>query len=214
MTKNFLIAAVIVIATPSFLFSQELFFWSFDNDAITKNATAQPGTSGTAYLFANQAIAFINGVDIDFTSSDSSVLLLTGGTAINDPFPTLGGGFAPRFDTSVVTIGAASAGSIGTGNWTAGPSLNPANSDESLVDPNFVPDVGHLVAQVDYDIVGEGASTLDMTLGGAGILTDPTVLLNVTFGSATISVSAVPEPSSAMLFVLGSLGLVARRRRA
>ena len=74
-----------------------------------------------------------------------------------------------------------------------------------------------MLATIDYDIVGQGTTEFSLSLQdangnpGQGIVDLPG-FVNPTFGSATLTV--VPEPSSAILLIMGSVAMVTRRKRA
>ncbi len=214
MIKKFLIAAAVVIASPALVFSQDI-FWSFDQGTATTTATGEAGTTGTAYIFSDQPFGF-DALDLNFTSSNSSVLLLTGGLERNDEFSTIGG---TAFDSSVVTIDpTGNAGNLFSVNVTQN-GINP--NVTALFNPHFEAGVGAngavLLASVDYTVAGEGEATLGFELGTQGALQLPDNILAPSFGTATFTGTGgevVPEPSSAVLLVLGAAGLVARRRRS
>ncbi len=209
MIKNFLIAAALLIASPSLTLSQD-FFWSFDSTSLSTSATATVGDTGTAYLFSDGLFGF-EGTTLDFTSSSSSVLLFTGGVATNPTFNSVGG---TRFDASNLTFDS----DLDSGNLFAVKisqnGVNPAVSP--LYDPDFAANVGPngavLLASVDYDIVGAGTMELELSYG-AGDTLPGQVFIPPTTGSATLTAVNVPEPSSAVLLALGAAGMVARRRR-
>jgi len=200
-----------VIASPAIVFAQD-FFLSFDSTSAQTTTTQEVGTSGTAYLFSQGLFSF-DAADVDFTSSNSSVLLFNGGEVFNNVFSGVGG---MRFDTADITIDPAG----DSGNFFVvnviqngiNPTLGP------LFDPDFDANVGpngaFLLASIDYSVVGPGTATLDLTVGPQGVLQLPGIL-NPIFGSSTLTAvaAAVPEPSSAALLVLGSVGFVARRRK-
>ena len=75
---------------------------------------------------------------------------------------------------------------------------------------------GFLLAQVDFDIVGSGTANFDFILGEFGIANSAVGPLNPDFAgsTATVTVEAIPEPSSTVLLILGAVGVVARRRRS
>ena len=220
MIKKFLIAAALVIASPALVFSQDI-FWSFDQTSATSTGTGAAGTSGTAFIFSDGMFGF-DALDLNFTSSDSSVLLLTGGTGTNPEFLSVGG---TRFDSSVVTINSGSDGNLfavnvaqNGVNTALGPLFDPG------FDANVGPNGGVLLAEITYDVVGAGDATLDFSLGTQGALQLPLNVLNPTFGSGTFTGTGgggggpidptIPEPSSAVLLILGSVGLFTRRNRA
>lgn len=211
MIKNFLIAAALVIASPAFVFSQDV-FWSFQSDSATNSTEGLVGTSGTAYIFSDRPYSFED-IDLYFTSSDSAVLLLTGGTTFNEPFNILPDS---AFNSSVVTIdgGGASGRFYAVRNSQNG--INPAVTAQ--FNPHYEAGVGPngavLLASVDYDIVGEGDATLDFTEDSVAFYNSPSIVLNPSLGSAALTGVSVPEPSSAVLLVLGVAGTVSRRRRS
>ena len=211
MIKNFLIAAALVIASPALVFSQD-FFWSLDQNSLVTTDTVAPGTSGTAYLFSDGAFA-VDALDINFTSSDSAVLLLTGGTTFNDDFLVLG---TPAFNSSEVTINSGSDGRLFSASISGTQGIDPNLTE--MFNPHFEtgvgPNGGVLLASVDFDLLSAGAVTLDLSLGTQGALELPDIVLNPTFGSASLNVQPVPEPSTASLLVLGAVGLIARRKRS
>ena len=83
-----------------------------------------------------------------------------------------------------------------------------------------------MLAQVDFDIVGAGTSNLSFTAGDLGFVNDGEGQIPVTFGTGSFTVEAplvvdppvdppvIPEPSSAILLILGAAGMAARRRRS
>jgi hypothetical protein len=106
---------------------------------------------------------------------------------------------------------------------------------DDLYQDDVGPNGAFLLARVDYDIVGEGTANFSFTLGPNGVVElvnnpnfdeenpdDPanppllTIVKDPSFRSAALTVGpavSIPEPSALMLLVLGSVGLVARRKR-
>ena len=240
MLNKFLIAAAIVFASPSFIFADDIFF-AFGQGAAatdTSSATTADG-SGSVYIFSDLNFAF-DAADLDFTVSDGSVVELTGGQGFNPTFNLIGD---TRFDSSVVSrdevldangnplldasgapIESTTDGRFLGINITQN-GVNPALSP--TFDPGFDSAVGVdgavLLARVDYNIVGVGTTDFAFTLGTNGVVLlddaepDGTLILNPTLGSGTLTVgpaAIIPEPSSLTLLLLGSVGLVARRKRA
>ena len=211
MIKKFLIAAALVIASPALGHSQEI-FWSFDQAGLSTETTGNVGDTGTAYIFSDGEFAF-DAADLNLTSSDSAVLLLTGGLTFNDEYSVVGG---RSFNSSEVTTDGAGGGNLFSVSITE----NGINPGLNQFNPHFEEDVGPngatLLASVDYSIASAGEATLGFEVGTQGVLQLPDTLVVPTFGDATLSAvgAAIPEPSSAALLVLGSLGLIARRKRS
>lgn len=208
MLNKFLVAAAIVIASPTFVSAQQL-FWSLDSSALASTGTATVGATGSAFIFSDGLLGF-NAIDLDFLVSDPSVILFTGGQAFNPTFNTIGG---TRFDSSSLTFDPGSAGgslfSVNLMQNGVDPALGP------LFDPGFESGVGPngavLLARVDYDVVGLGAAELNLVQNPGDFVGGGPDFAPFTVGTATIT--AVPEPSSALVLVFGFLGVVARRKR-
>lgn len=231
-------------------------------DVSNTTSTASTGDlSGTAFLFSRNGFDF-DSLDILIDSSDTNVLELTGGEVVNsvitDPSPLPLLRFSDQdvsfefvrnedgepvdedgnlvFDEDGVLIGEAAL----TDTLSAfaisriSPFDNGVRSARSGDDEDFDADAdAFLIAEIQYNIVGEGTANLDLSFGPAGNILLPPVLDPDTglplpdeviqdeadsrflgFGSATLTVtSSVPEPSSAALLVLGLTGMFARRRR-
>lgn len=243
MLNKFLIAAAIVFASPSFIFADDIFF-AFGQGAAatdTSSATTADG-SGSVYIFSDLNFAF-DAADLDFTVSDGSVVELTGGQGFNPTFNLIGdtrfdssvvsrdevldANGNPLLDASGAPIESTTDGRFLGINITQN-GVNPALSP--TFDPGFDSAVGVdgavLLARVDYNIVGAGTTTFDLFLNPDTVAPvillddsepDGTLVLNPTLGSGTLTVgpaAIIPEPSSLTLLLLGSVGLVARRKRA
>jgi len=165
------------------------------------------GTTGSVNIFAAPG-SDIDAADLNFFSSDTSVATITGGTAFN-PVNAIG---AARFDSDPTLSVAADGGS---GNLFAVRVLGSGiDTILSQFDPLFDETDGSLVASIDFALNGGGSTTFSFGLGDAGLFELPSNQLSPTFASATLTVIDVPEPSSAILLIMGSVAMVARRRRA
>ena len=207
MLKRVLLAAAVMVASPALVSAQDI-FWSFDATSAQASTVAPAGTvGGTAYIFSSPTFGF-DAIDLNLTSSDTSVLQITGGIGTNPTFAAVGG---TRFDSSVVT-----ADGTGNGNlFSVNVAQNGVNTALGpLFDPGFVAGVGVLLAEVDYTVVGPGEATLGFALGDQGALQLPLIELFPTFGEGSFTAEGIPEPSSAALLIIGSIGLVARRKRS
>jgi hypothetical protein len=185
------------VAPPTVPSSADLFV-AFSNDS------QQVGDFGTAFIFSDGLFSF-DALDLNFTSSDSSVLLLTDGETSNPTFETVGG---RKFDSSVITIDpSGSSGNLFSVSVTEN-GVNPALGQ--LFDPGFDIDVGPngavLLAEIAYELVGEGMASIELSLGTQGILQFPDSVLSPSLGSTSLTVgstSVIPEPSSAALLGTG-----------
>ena len=107
------------------------------------------------------------------------------------------------------------------------PGQQPGNTGASNFDAGAN---GFLLAQVDFVIVGAGTSDFSFIPGGLGVENDPAIALDVDLSDvASFTVEEeivvgpgpgegpgidIPEPSSAILLILGAAGMAARRRRS
>ena len=200
--------------------AQDLFI-SFDRASNATTTNGDVGTSGSFFILSDQPFAF-DALDLDIATSDSSVLLLTGGTAFNGFY--VGNPIVSRaFNAASLTLSPDSSGNV-NGDEAR---LFLANITEFGIIPVAAefhtefeagPGSGNgaiVLAEVNYDIVGSGAADLTLSLGAQGALSLPDQVLNPTLGSAfLVGVAAIPEPSTATLLVLSAVGMVAGRRRA
>ena len=216
MFQRVLIAAAVMVASPAIVSAQDI-FWSFSSTSVVTSAVAPAGTVlGTAYVFTDGLFA-VDAIDLNFTTSDPDVLQITGGTAINPTFNSIGG---TRFDESTVTADGDGGGNLFAVNVIQN-GINPATGPS--FDPEFNANIGPngaaLLAEVNFNIVGAGTAILDFGLGTQGAIAftpgelPPIAVVDPSFESATLVVD-IPEPSSASLLILGSVGLIARRKRA
>jgi len=220
MFKNVLIAAAIVFANPALLFAEDIFF-AFGQGASassTATTTSNVGT-GSVFIFSDGEFAF-DAADLDFTNSDFSVIQFTGGVGFNPIFNTIGD---VRFNNDamdpILEVNSATDGVFQPVNVTEN-GINPTLGQlfDPLFDPAVGPDGAFLLARVDFDIVGEGTADIVFTFGPNGVinLDNPDDIIFPSLGSATLTVispDAIPEPSSAALMILGTVGLIVRRKR-
>ena len=89
-----------------------------------------------------------------------------------------------------------------------------------MFDPLFDSVDGTLLATVDFDIVGSGTTEFNFALGDLGIVQLPGLPIVPSFGNATLAVEltsdpgpGLPEPSSAIVLIMGSVAVFARRKR-
>jgi hypothetical protein len=90
MLKKFVFAAALVVASsPAFVSAQDFFFSFDENSAVSTSEVTPDATSGTVFLFGGADFDF-NQLDLNFTSSDSSVAAITGGVVFNPGSPDSG----------------------------------------------------------------------------------------------------------------------------
>lgn len=236
MFKKALIAAAIVMTGgPAFVSAQD-FFFSFDEFSRVPTASVASGTAtGSVFIFSDENLDF-ESLDINITTN--GVARFTGATVLNSS--VLGSPFN-RFsivaarDPNDFSAGPTPtginllAGSFGTPNDGPGPAgIIPANGP-SGADADFRAGAnGFLLARVDYAIIGDGTANFDFIADDFSVFDSCSSFvsafcssgegqLDISFagGAGELTVGeAVPEPSSAILLILGAAGMVARRRRS
>ena len=188
MIKNILVAAAILLASPAFVSAQDV-FWSFSSTSATSSSSPSVGDSGSAYIFSNGPFGF-DALDLNFSTSDSSVIQFTGGEAFNPAFIGLTG---TRFSSALLTVDS----TTNTGNlFTLNFGQNGVNPNSGpFFDPGFDLGVGPfgavLLARVDFDIVGAGTADLNFALGLQGAIQLPITPLFPSFGSATLTAEEI-----------------------
>ena len=228
MFKRVLIAAAFVIAScPTFVSAQD-FFFSFDEFSRQSSITIDPATTSTGqvFLFSDANLAF-DQIDLDFTNNNPSVVAFTGATTTNTDGQFTALSVEAPNNLGAVPVSQVTATDGRLFGLTSGIAqilginvgIAPANA---ATDSDFRAGAnGFLLAQVDFDVVASGTANFDFILGSLGIIdvdvigggevqVDP----DFTGSTATVTVAAIPEPSSAALLILGAAGIVAKRRRS
>ena len=230
MFKNVLLAAAFVVASsPAFVSAQD-FFFSFDEFSRAPTTTVGSNTAtGSLFIFADENLDFEQ-LDLDFTNSNPNVVSFTGGVVFNSgavlsglASDAPGGSFTsfslvnpnPPADGSAPGVTPTDGRLFATGFLTPGQS--PVGvTPYGVVATNFRAGAnGFLLAQVDFDIVGPGTSNFSFIAGDLGVVNDQTGPVNPDLSATgSITVEAVPEPSSSILLMLAAAAMVARRRRS
>ena len=210
MFKKLLFAAAIMLVSSPIVSAQDLFFSFDENSRVDSLEVAQGTATGTVFLFGDENLSF-NNADVNFTATgdatiDASSLAGDGAAAGFSSFafdnftPTGGRFFAVSIEIPPFVLAPGQQAGVETDNFRAG-----AN--------------GFLLGAVDFALTssdgGESAS-FDLVAGGLGV-SSPAGPVAVAFGGATVTVEGnevVPEPSSAILLILGAAGMVARRKRS
>ncbi len=190
MLKKILIVAAILVASPSLVLAQDI-FWSFSPMTLRTSSSGNANGSFSAYILSDGLFGFHN-LNLDFTTTNSDVIRFTGIEAFN---PVATDNTGTRYTPGVAARiePGTNSGFFLTVNGLGRAIRNPAR--ERLVDPLFIEEVGpngaFILARVDFDIVGEGTADLELSLGDNGALdisgqpVDPAP----TFGSATLDTS-------------------------
>ena len=226
--KALFAAALLVASSPAFVSAQDSFFFSFDQGAATPTTTVANtdiGSTGSLFIFGGADLD-INQIDLDFNNDNSSVISFTGGVVFNEGAAASGmAAEAPGGSfTSFSLLDPAGPGGVTAtdGRIFATSFLSPGQQPGSGAS-NFVAGAnGFLLAQVDYDIVGAGTANFSFITGDLGVVNDGVGQIPVTFGTGSLTVEGdgggdppvIPEPSSAILLILGAAGMAARRRRS
>ena len=162
MFMRLLLFAAFVIASPEFTSAQDV-FWSFSESELITELTVDAGigpSSSSVYIFTDGDFGF-DAMDLDFAVSDTRLINITGGEAFNPTFDTID---VTAFDFSEVSIDAdGSGGNLFSVSITQ-IGINPSVS--ALFNPSFRSGVGPggavLLARVDFDLLGDGNSELDL----------------------------------------------------
>ena len=213
MLNRFLFAIAALALCSTGAFAQDLFL-NFGGGAVSTELIADgiPGITGEVNIYARNGFNF-SAAEFTFTSGDTAVAAITGGTGEN-PDIGPGGAFGVRFDVDPTVETTSADGStgrfIGVGILGLGVSSGFADFD-----PTF--DAGldaFLLGTVEFDLVGAGVVDFGLEASGNGVLSGGVLVDPVFGGPVTVNnLTAAPEPSSAILLALGFAGFAARRRR-
>ena len=213
MFKKVLFAAAFAMAcSPAFVSAQD-FFFSFDEFSRQSTLTvpAAPST-GQVFIFGDENLDF-NQLDLDFTVDDSSIATFTGGTAADSD-----GSFTAFSVEDPNNAGAPVLPTDGRLFAVSIPITGPVDGQDPALagsDAEFRAGAsGFLLATVDFNILRSGVANFDFIPPRLGFL-DTVGPFDLDFtGSTGTLVVGVPEPSSAVVLILGAAGMVARRRRS
>ena len=197
------------------------------------NVEANVGDTLTGFVLVDpdQALSNIDGLQIGQPTNAT----ITNLDILQFQIPTGIFGTSTRFTTPLVELVDADAATLVAGNFGA-VGVAGTNLAASGVNPLLAPfDEGFatftdlsddstfdafLLAQFDFTLEDGGLANFDFTGGGVLVEGYDTQLFDgsgsVSFAGGSINAigEAIPEPSSAVLLVLGAAGMVARRRRS
>ena len=212
MLKRFLFAIAALAFCSTGAFAQDIFL-NFGGGAVSTEFIADGiSTTGEVNIYARNGFNF-RAAEFTFTSGDTAVAAITGGTGEN-PDIGPGGAFGVRFDVDPTVETTSADGSTGRfiGVGIQGLGVSSVLAD---FDPTF--DAGldaFLLGTVEFDLVGAGVVDFGLEASGNGVLSGGVLVDPVFGGPVTVNnLTAVPEPSSAILLALGFAGFAARRRR-
>ena len=211
--KILFVAAFAIACSPAFVSAQD-FFFSFDEFSRVPTATLDADITdiGSVFIFADENIDF-NQLDLDFTVDDSSVAQFTNGTAADSD-----GSFTAFSVENPNIAGAPITPTDGRLFAVSIPITGPVDGQDPALagsDAEFRAGAsGFLLATVDFNILRSGVANFDFIPPRLGFL-DTVGPFDLDFtGSTGTLVVGVPEPSSAVVLILGAAGMVARRRRS
>ena len=208
MLKRFLFAIAALAFCSGSAFAQDLFLNFGGGTTTTEFVQNLSEQTGEVNIYARNGFDF-QAAEFTFTSGDTAVAAFTGGTGLN---PAVGP-FGDRFDVDPIVETTSADGSTGRfiGVGILGLGVSSAFAD---FDPTFDADLdAFLLGTVEYDLVGAGQVEFGLEASGNGILAGGVLVDPVFGGPVTLTVDAIPEPSSAILLALGFAGFAARRRR-
>ena len=221
------VAAMIAVCSSSAYAGVSDIYVSFANvgDGGAAGNTAaefEVGTSGSAFVWVDENFSIDTGAFLDVMSSNTNVLEFTGAEVFNPDILLFG---TTPLDSRWQSAGeqGVSAGLIDELNGfavTEGTGIIPTNVPGVLdgMGLDFVDDLydassnGFLFARIDFDVVGVGNATISLATGD-GLVVNNDVELSPSYGAASVTGTAIPEPTSATILALGLAGLVTRRRR-
>ncbi len=172
-------------------------FYSTSSTDSAAGSSLELGLGETGSIFVwvtNGDLGPIEGLGLNFLSSVSAILQATGFN-IEDPvgrwtgFPLTGDLGDLVTGSNVISLG-----------LLAG-------------DTGILPNETLLHGEITFQATAAGLTDLSIQEGRGVIAVDGAAPSSLRFGSATVTVSAVPEPGSALIGVLGVSALLLRRRR-
>ena len=195
--KTLLAAAFVLTSCPAFVSAQD-FFFSFDENSRVPTTTVTDsaiGSTGSLFIFADAGLGF-NQLDLDFRNDNAAVVSFTGGVVFNPG--SAGDGISPNTTTGAFTsfdlldpTGVAPGVTPTDGRLFATSFLTSGQTPFSGRSNFRAGADGFLLAQVDFDIVGEGTANFEFIAGVLGIFDDGVGRVDASFGTGSLTVESV-----------------------
>jgi hypothetical protein len=187
-----------------------------EGDANTSNDIVfNIGDSGVAYIWFSDDTKVDTGAFLDIASSDSGVIRFSQAETFNPDIDSETGVVDTRWQsTSNGTISDGLVDEMAGVRFLSGTGILPSQVTGSSLEDTFHDPVSNafLFGSVNFEAMSLGDAVLNASVGD-GLIVDEGNSLTPNFRSATISVRAVPEPSSFGLFFAIAMLMTARRTR-